>query len=160
MKTFFNLFKTLIFSLVVTCFWGLVSLYVKNLDVISGVYLPLRLRVPGIILMIAGGSLASVCALSFAIFGKGTPFPPDAPKEFVSTGPYKYVRNPMYIGGFMLFEGFAFVNLSVSMIIFGFLWLLIVHLFTIFYEEKTLEKQFGKSYLDYKKKVHRWLPTI
>ena len=117
-------------------------------------------NIPGIILILVGGIIAFTTEMTFVISGKGTSAPFDAPKKFVSAGLYKYVCNPMYIGGFFLYQGFAFANLSLSMTVFPFAWLIIVHLFVIFYKEKTLEKKFGSSYLNYKQAVRRWLPKI
>ncbi len=160
MDRFFNSLKTLLFGSAFILLWGWIASLVKYFDKFFGLELPRWFIFPGILLMITGGSLAFITALSFVIFGKGTPAPFDAPKEFVSVGPYKYVRNPMYTGGVALFEGFAFVNLSLSMIIFPFLWLLIVHLFVVHFEEVQLEKKFGNTYNDYKNRVNRWLPRF
>ena len=140
--------------------WGWVSSLTKYFDKYIGWRFPHWLIIPGVVIMIIGGVIASLCAFNFVIFGKGTPAPFDAPKEFVCSGLYKYVRNPMYIGGLFLFVGFAFLNRSVSMFLFVFLWLIIINAVVVFYEEKTLEKHFGRTYLDYKNKVNRWLPSI
>jgi protein-S-isoprenylcysteine O-methyltransferase Ste14 len=92
--------------------------------------------------------------------GKGTGAPFDPPREFVAVGPYRFVRNPMYIGGWLMFAGLGFYVHSVSILLCSFLWFLVAHFFVIFYEEPTLEKKFGKSYLDYKKSVNRWIPKV
>ncbi len=160
MDGFINSLKTLLFGCAFILLWGWIASLVKYFDKFLVPEIPRWFMIPGNILMATGGALAFITALSFVIFGKGTPAPFDAPKEFVSVGPYRYVRNPMYIGGFLLFEGFAFVNFSISMMIFPFLWLLIVHLFVIYFEEVQLEKKFGNTYLDYKKRVNRWLPRF
>lgn len=160
MKFFFNSFKTLLFGLAIIYLWGWVSLQFKYFDKYFGITIPRWLNIPGVFFMLIGGIIALTTAMTFVIYGKGTPAPFDAPREFVSSGQYKYVRNPMYIGGFLMFEGFALQNLSLSMTIFPFIWLIIVHLFVIFYEEKILEKKFGSSYLNYKQEVRRWLPKF
>ena len=159
-QNFFTTFKTVIFGIVLFSFWALVSLSTKFLDKLFKIQLPQFMLIPGIIFIIIGFIIAGFCAITFIIVGKGTPAPFDAPKEFVSVGLYKFVRNPMYIGIFIMFEGFAFVNLSVFMILFPFLWLLIVHLFIIYYEEKKLGNLFGQSYYNYKNNTNRWIPKF
>lgn len=160
MKLSLNFLKTLLFGTIIIFVWGWISLQFKYFDKFFYFSFPPRLYYPGIFFMVFGGLIALINAMTFVIFGKGTPAPFDAPNEFVNIGLYKYVRNPMYIGGFFLFEGFAFLNLSFSMMVFPFLWLIIVHLFVIKYEEKILEKKFGQSYLNYKNKINRWLPKL
>jgi protein-S-isoprenylcysteine O-methyltransferase Ste14 len=36
----------------------------------------------------------------------------------------------------------------------------LVHLFVLYYEEPTLTREFGSSYQDYLKAVHRWIPRL
>ena len=112
-----------------------------------------------IALMIGGGILAVSCVTIFTIRGKGTPAAFDPPKEFVVVGPYKYVRNPMYIGGFFMLLGFAFFNQSPTMVVFSLLALVLIHCFVVLVEEKGLEHRFGSVYFEYKRTVNRWLPT-
>lgn len=45
------------------------------------------------------------CFLDFTIKGRGTPAPFDPPREFVVTGLYRYVRNPMYVSGLIALLG-------------------------------------------------------
>jgi protein-S-isoprenylcysteine O-methyltransferase Ste14 len=52
----------------------------------------------GIVVGVAGGALALWCILTFAVVGRGTPAPFDPPRKLVIRGPYRYVRNPMYLG--------------------------------------------------------------
>ena len=44
------------------------------------------------------------CIGTFVTKGQGTPAPFDPPREFVASGPYRYVRNPMYIGALARFS--------------------------------------------------------
>ena len=87
-----------------------------------------------------------------------TPAPFDAPREFVAAGPYRYVRNPMYIGGFGVLLGAGLALQSPAIVGLAVLFLLLVHLLVLLYEEPVLDGRFGDPYRRYKSSVHRWLP--
>ena len=66
----------------------------------------------GIALMAADGTLAFACIATFVTRGEGTPAPTDPPRKFVAAGPYQFVRNPMYIGSFLVLTGFGLYEQS------------------------------------------------
>jgi len=80
-------------------------------------------------------------------------------KSLAKTGIFAYVRNPMYLGTPLIFIAFIFLTLSLISIV-----PLVITLFLfnhmVKFEEKDLEKIFGQEYLEYKKKVPRWLPRL
>ena len=121
--------------------------------------IPPLLRVPGIVIAVVGLALALWCVGAFAFFGKGTPAPFDAPREFVAAGPYRYFRNPMYVGAISVIIGAGLILRSPSAVVVALCFFLLAHIFVLIYEEPTLEKRFGESYLRYKSSVNRWLPT-
>jgi protein-S-isoprenylcysteine O-methyltransferase Ste14 len=134
-----------------------------------GVYIPYRLRGPGPHTISALGAfgLAPVAvgaaiylwyAWDFATFGRGTPFPLDAPKQLVARGLYRFVRNPMYVGVLLAIFGQALWFGSVPTLWYGLAIALAFHLFVIFYEEPALLRQFGDSYAQYLRTVPRWMP--
>ena len=108
--------------------------------------------------MIVGAAVAISCVAVFVARGRGTPAPFDPPREFVAQGPYRYVRNPMYVGGLGVIAGFGLYQRSLAIVLFALVFLCCAHLFVVFYEEPGLERRFGHSYLDYKRSVNRWLP--
>jgi protein-S-isoprenylcysteine O-methyltransferase Ste14 len=110
--------------------------------------------------MVLGGILALACAGAFVARGRGTPAPFDAPSAFVATGPYRYVRNPMYIGGLILLAGLGLYELSLSILLLSLLLFLVVHVFVFLYEEPGLKAKFGVTYSDYCKDVPRWIPKL
>ncbi len=158
MRTTLTALKAAIFMTGAVLFWGWIALSVRAFDRGLGIVLPAWTAVPGIILMLAGATLALTCVGTFVVRGQGTPAPFDAPKEFVAVGPYKYVRNPMYIGALMVLIGFGLYERSISMLAFSLPWLVLTHLFVIYYEERILKRKFGATYERYLKAVPRWIP--
>lgn len=149
---FYFLFLVITFFLLFT---GLVSL-----DQYFDVQLPGSLLFVGIPLGIGGSFLALWCAILFILRGHGTPAPFDPPKKFVILGPYRYVRNPMMIGGFSTLLGVSLLLRSPSGLLFILLLALLFQLFIVYIEEPGLSDRFGKEYEDYKKTVPRWIPVI
>jgi protein-S-isoprenylcysteine O-methyltransferase Ste14 len=144
-----------------TCFiwfWGWLALGVRDLDEQFAMLLPLWTRWLGGIVMGVGLLIVLVCASVFVVRGRGTPAPFDAPREFVAIGPYRYVRNPMYLGGLTMLAGFGLVHQSAAMCLFTLPAALVAHLFVVLVEEKQLERRFGAPYHDYKRLVNRWMP--
>lgn len=115
-------------------------------------------RSVGIGCIIIGGSWVAWCIIEFFLVGRGTPAPFDAPKNLVKTGPYQYVRNPMYLGASVILLGFGLWNLSTTMAIFSLAFIGLAYLFIVFYEEPALEREFGADYQKYKMIAGRWLP--
>jgi protein-S-isoprenylcysteine O-methyltransferase Ste14 len=75
---------------------------------------------------------------------------------FVNTGPYRYTRNPQYVGDTILFTGMILVSNSFYVAITHLLTIL-VFLLTPLTEERWLENQYGEDYLEYKRTAPRFL---
>jgi len=155
MKTLFVAVRTLFFAACFIWLWAWVALSVRVYDRQA---LPELTSGAGAMLMVFGGALVASCLLAFVIRGQGTPAPFDPPEVFVAVGPYRYVRNPMYLGAWMLLTGGGLYLRSVSMLIFAMAWILVVHLFVVAFEEPGLRRSFGATYQAYCQKVHRWIP--
>jgi protein-S-isoprenylcysteine O-methyltransferase Ste14 len=108
--------------------------------------------------MVLGGALALACGATFVVVGRGTPAPFDPPREFVPVGPYRFVRNPMYVGAAALLMGFGLFERSLAILALAVAGLILAHLFVVFAEEPGLEERFGDSYRSYKASVRRWVP--
>ena len=115
------------------------------------------LKTIGFVLIVIGFMLFSYCFGLFKLLGKGTPVPIEPPKELVVEGIYKYSRNPIFIAYILIWWGEFFVFGQLLLLFLAILLMLCLHLGAIFIEEKTLRKRFGESYINYCKKVPRWL---
>ncbi|MCI0854982.1 MAG: isoprenylcysteine carboxyl methyltransferase, partial [Chloroflexi bacterium] len=64
-------------------------------------------RTAGLFLILVGAAIYTWAATAFVREGKGTPSPTAPPTHFVAVGPYRYVRNPIYIGELIVVAGLA-----------------------------------------------------
>jgi protein-S-isoprenylcysteine O-methyltransferase Ste14 len=109
--------------------------------------------------LIAGGAWLALDGVATVLFRRaGTSMIPMNPTTaLVTSGPYRFTRNPMYVGMAFLHVALAFA--------FGVMWALVflpavivvVDRFVIAREEPYLERKFGQAYRDYKTRVRRWL---
>jgi protein-S-isoprenylcysteine O-methyltransferase Ste14 len=127
----------------------------------SGVTTPPALGVgpaAGMLVAAMGAALALWCIFTFALLGKGTPAPFDPPGRLVVRGPYRFVRNPMYVGAVMALAGAALFYGSVALAAYAGAFFLLTHAFVTWYEEPTLRATFGPEYDRYCSRVRRWWP--
>ena len=113
-------------------------------------------RYAGVVLM--GLALCLIAWAAFLFLRAGTSIRPFLPSTaLVLEGPYKFTRNPMYLGLTMLVTGVALFSNAV--------WMLVVLIPTVFVlqreviakEERYLEAKFGDEYRAYRSRVRRWL---
>ena len=116
------------------------------------------LRFLGLLPIIFGLVVGSWCTSDFISYGRGTPNPLDPPKSLVARGPYRVVRNPMYVGVGSVLLGEVLLFGSTTLLVYAVVVLLGFHLFVTLYEEPTLKRRFGSSYEDYCRAVPRWIP--
>jgi protein-S-isoprenylcysteine O-methyltransferase Ste14 len=105
-----------------------------------------------------GAAILLHCIWNFAVIGRGTLSPLDAPRRLVVQGLYRYVRNPMYVGVIMILSGEALLFESLALLKYAGGCFLLFNLVIMLYEEPMLRSQFGKSYERYCRNVGRWLP--
>lgn len=114
----------------------------------------------GALLIVLGLAGLLWCGWNFATRGLGTPAPFDPPKKLVVKGPYRWVRNPMYVTVATILIGESlFFQTAVLLPYLAFFWL-ILHLFVMLYEEPTLRDKFGADYEEYCRRVWRWIPRL
>ena len=157
----FVTFRALTYS---TLFVGLLLIYLPARVLSwSGIVRPTAIKAPqimGTIIGSAGALVALSCIFTFVWIGRGTPAPFDPPRRLVVRGPYRFVRNPMYIGAGLALGGAALFYESAPLLAYGAIFLLIAHLFVLWYEEPTLRRTFGPEYEAYCHRVRRWWPGV
>jgi protein-S-isoprenylcysteine O-methyltransferase Ste14 len=109
-------------------------------------------------LLAVGAAVYAWCVWDFAMFGRGTPAPIDAPKKLVVRGLYHYTRNPMYVGVLTVILGWATLFQSAYLLLYALGVGCAFHSFIVFYEERHLAREFGAEYAAYRRRVGRWLP--
>jgi protein-S-isoprenylcysteine O-methyltransferase Ste14 len=111
-----------------------------------------------VLLVLAGAALALWCVLTFARVGRGTPAPFDPPRRLVVSGPYRWMRNPMYLGAALALGGAALFYGSLPLLAYMAMFLIAANVFVRVYEEPTLARLFGSEYARYRDGVGRWVP--
>jgi protein-S-isoprenylcysteine O-methyltransferase Ste14 len=106
----------------------------------------------------AGVALYVWSVRNFAVVGRGTPGLWDAPRRVVATGPYRWVRNPIYIAALLIVAGEAWLFLSPALLLYTAALAVAFHLFVVGYEEPRLRRRFGEQYGAYRRSVSRWIP--
>jgi protein-S-isoprenylcysteine O-methyltransferase Ste14 len=113
----------------------------------------------GVLLLMAGAAGYLWCQWEFVTFGRGTPAPIDPPKHLVIRGPYRVLRNPMYVSVLLVVLGWSVYLRSSPLLLYaGALWVM-VHIFVVAIEEPSLRRRFGDPYVQYCRSVQRWRPT-
>ncbi len=75
----------------------------------------------------------------------------------VTTGPYSFTRNPIYLGFFLIYLGFTLLAATLwGLLLSPFLLLTITHAI-IHFEEEYLKKKFTDEYTSYSSRVRRWI---
>ncbi len=146
---------------------GLVILVLTAISVL-GIAIDVVLRLPrlptehgrpaGIGLIVIGIALEALSIRALWYHGKGTPNPRDPPRRLVTVGPYRFSRNPLYVARLATLLGLSLFFSSVGILTLSILLFVGLHLVVLPREEERLEGRFGRSYIDYKSKVPRWIP--
>jgi protein-S-isoprenylcysteine O-methyltransferase Ste14 len=114
-------------------------------------------RFLGFFCVLAGGLILVYCTRLFTSVGKGSPWPLDPPQKLVSTGIYKYSRNPQFVASGMIWFGEFLLSGSFLLFWYTIAWVIFNHLLLVLYDEKMLQKKFGSKYVEYCKKTPRYL---
>jgi protein-S-isoprenylcysteine O-methyltransferase Ste14 len=128
-------------------------------------YLPIPIRSPEIvrIALVAGLILVVIgVAVAFSALGifrkrNTTTIPFKTPTSLVTSGPYRFTRNPMYVGLTLVYLGVAGTRADIWPVIVLPVMLAYVNFIVLPVEERHLQNAFGDAYADYGARVRRWL---
>lgn len=116
-------------------------------------------RIPLAVVVALAGFLLSASGIVWFRRARTTinPHKPEEATSLVSSGPYRFTRNPMYAGILLVLFGWAAFLSSMLALSGPIVFVLYLNRFQIAPEERTLERLFGSEYLAYKARVRRWL---
>lgn len=80
------------------------------------------------------------------------------PRQLTDTGPYKFVRNPLYVGNILIGVGATVASKLLWLAPVTLLWWIAVYSLVVRYEESHLLQQHGEAYRNYMSEVPRWFP--
>ena len=123
--------------------------------------LPIRLspewfRGAGILLMVVA-MIPALWAVASMIRAGTHPEPSHPTTRIVTWGMFRFSRNPIYLSYTLFLVGLALFTLNVWMLAVAAAVWAVLHYGVILREERYLERKFGDTYLEYKRRVRRWL---
>lgn len=132
----------------------LISSYTSNAASLIGPYnlwLAIGLFVLGLSIAIAG--VISFRAAATTV----NPLKPESASSLVTSGVFRYSRNPMYVGLTMLLLAWIFYLAVAWGLLVLILFMLYIHRYQIVPEERAMYALFGDEFTDYASRVRRWL---
>ncbi len=158
--------RTLLTPVGVTIFGAFTALFVVAailVDRLLGLpgLLPEGARLPVSIPVMAVGVAVTAWSGFHFLKVKGTPVPFNPPPEVVTSGPYRYARNPMLTGVFLFLFGLGFCFDSFSLVLFFTPLFILVNVWELKeIEEPELVKRFGDEYIEYRRQTPMFLPVF
>ena len=119
---------------------------------------PPAVRIGGIVLFVAAFALSTWSSASMSLRGAGTPLPSSMPRRLVITGPYRFVRNPMAIGGIAQGAAIGLMASSWLVVVYALSGSLVWNTLVRPLEEADLEERFGPEFRTYRARVACWIP--
>ncbi len=117
----------------------------------------LRYRPGGIVLVIAGVAFSAWAWFTFRRHRAEIHPWSEAHSSLVTTGPFRFTRNPMYLGGIIAGIGAALIAGTWAMWLVPVVVFLLDNFVIIPFEERSMERAFGEAYRAYRARVRRWL---
>jgi protein-S-isoprenylcysteine O-methyltransferase Ste14 len=131
---------------------GLVVHYLRPWNLMPGPWI----RIAGAPLVLAGGFIAS-WGRKVMLRARTNIFPGKPTLAIVTDGPYRFTRNPLYLGNLVVYAGLGLVFNSVWVLLFMIPMALVIEWGIVRREERYLAAKFGDVYLNYKGRVRRWM---
>ena len=119
---------------------------------------PEVLRLAGIGLFVVAFALSMWSAVSMSSRGSGTPLPSAMPRRLVIAGPYRFVRNPMAVGGIAQGVAVGMISGSWLVMLYALSGSLVWNTLIRPLEEADLEERFGADFRAYRDRVACWIP--
>lgn len=119
--------------------------------------LPYRLEI-ALAIAALGGAISAAGVVSFRRARTTVnPTRPDAASSLVTTGVYRFTRNPMYLGLFLVLAGWAIYQANAVTFAGPLLFVLYMNRLQIAPEERALAARFGAAFDDYRHRTRRWI---
>jgi protein-S-isoprenylcysteine O-methyltransferase Ste14 len=109
-------------------------------------------------LFATGTLLITWAVITFRREAGGTGAVGDPPRRLVTSGPFRFMRNPIYVGAGGLLAAVALLRRSPSFLLAALAYLPLIHLYVLRVEEPRLAARFGEAYRRYFHAVPRWVP--
>ena len=119
---------------------------------------PVAPRLSGFALFVVAFSLSMWSAVSMSSQGAGTPLPSSMPRSLVIAGPYRFVRNPMAVGGIAQGVAVGLIAGSWIVVLYALSGSLVWNTLIRPLEEADLEERFGDAFRAYRARVSCWIP--
>jgi protein-S-isoprenylcysteine O-methyltransferase Ste14 len=129
--------------------WVVDSFFLK-MSTFPAAWAPLILR-----LVLAGVTIVAAVMLvraGHSVIGHG-----DGRKGLVTTGAFRRIRHPLYLGSMLFYLGLVLATFSIASLV-VFVVIVIFYDYIAAYEERLLEERFGDEYERYRKRSGRWVP--
>ena len=107
--------------------------------------------------LVAGTLLLLACVREFYVSGKGTLAPWSPPVHLVTSGPYRWSRNPMYVAMSIMILGWAWAFRSNAILWYAVFMIAAFHTRILLGEEPRLARVFGDAWTAYRARVPRWI---
>lgn len=121
---------------------------------------PGLLVVPALVVGFLGFGLVVWATVAFGVYGHGTPLPEVAPKRLVTQGPYRHIRNPIYLGWFF---GWGGLGVAVGNLAYSGLGLLLLVVGTVYAwvgEHRDLAGKHGAEFEAWRRATPAFLPRL
>ena len=126
----------------------------------AGTAWPAPVQITGGVLTGAGAAMLIWSFAHFAVEGRGTPAPPAPTEQLVVAGPYRYVRNPMYLAVLAVITGQALLLSRPVLLGYAAAVAAAFAAFVHGYEQPALTRRYGAQYQAYRRAVPGWWPRL
>jgi len=110
-----------------------------------------------LLFVLPGAGLLAWCVREFHVRGHGTLAPWDPPRHLVASGPFRFLRNPMYLAVWLILLGWAVGFGSIALLVYALAVMAAFHLRVVYGEEPVLARTYRDDWTRYARQVPRWL---